>query len=141
MPDNIQDNPDKEATIMPAATPISIEPLADKNTIYDQHQPVLSDESASRNSTTRCLRWQPCYLRRFVLLGFISVFISVFILIIVIIEALLAVSDRNQGLTTSTSSQHYLWKYGPTAFLTGVAAFWARTEYQSKIVAPWIRLS
>ncbi|KAI1748177.1 hypothetical protein F4782DRAFT_551217 [Xylaria castorea] len=81
--------------------------------------------------------WRPFYLRRFVLLGFISVFI----LIIVAIEALLAISNRDHGIATSTSAKHYLWKYGPTAFLTGVAALWARTEYQSKLVAPWIHLS
>ena len=83
------------------------------------------------------MQWRPFYLRRTVLLGFISVFVS----IAVAIESLLAVSNRDHGLATSTSSVHYLWTYGPTAFLTGLAALWARTEYQSQIIVPWNRLS
>ena len=83
------------------------------------------------------MQWRPFYLRRTVLLGFISVFVS----IAVAIESLLAVSNRDHGLATSTSSVHYLWTYGPTAFLTGLAALWARTEYQSQMITPWNRLS
>ncbi|KAI0517417.1 hypothetical protein F5B22DRAFT_124526 [Xylaria bambusicola] len=125
-----------------------IEPLADENIAYGQDQSVLFEQSLvdtispsqtfrppSQNAATR--RWRPIYLRRSVLFGFILVFI----LIIVTIEVLLSISNRNQGLATSTSAQHYLWTYGPTAFLTGVATLWARTEYQSKLIAPWLRLS
>ncbi|RWA12351.1 hypothetical protein EKO27_g2736 [Xylaria grammica] len=83
------------------------------------------------------LNWRPLWLRRVTLIGFIAVFIS----LIIAIESLLDASNRNHGLKTGTSSEHYLWTYGPTAFLTGVSALWARTEFQSKLVAPWIRLS
>ncbi|KAI8947774.1 hypothetical protein F4801DRAFT_559592 [Xylaria longipes] len=134
--------PDREVAIMSRS-------LAGEYVVYHQYESVLSAESQadvsplqaslgpSHDSASSCLCWRPFYLRRFVLLGFISVFI----LIVVTIEVLLAVSNRDHGLATSTSAQHYLWTYGPTAFLTGVAALWARTEYQSKLVAPWIRLS
>ncbi|KAI0970526.1 hypothetical protein F4678DRAFT_462227 [Xylaria arbuscula] len=125
-----------------------IEPLADENIAYGHDQSVLSElslvDTISPLQTSRppsqdaaTPRWRPFYLRRSVLFGFILVFI----LIIVTIEVLLSLSNRNQGLATSTSAQHYLWTYGPTAFLTGVAALWARTEYQSKLIAPWLRLS
>ncbi|KAI0549248.1 hypothetical protein F4679DRAFT_547958 [Xylaria curta] len=141
--------PDQKTTIMPAAVPGMTESVADEPIAYQQGHSVLYGESQadispsqtphglSDDSANLRLCWRPFYLRRLVLLGFISVFI----LIIVAIEALLAVSNRDQGLATSSPSKHYLWTYGPTAFLTGVAALWARTEYQSKLVAPWIRLS
>ncbi|GAW11362.1 hypothetical protein ANO14919_007060 [Xylariales sp. No.14919] len=118
-------------------------------TSSQQYQPVLSDDLPSESSVPRdvnapgtyankaSLTWRPFYLQRAVLLGFIFVFI----LLIVTIELLLAMSNRNSGIATGRSTEHYLWTYGPTAFLTVVAAVWARTEYQSKLVAPWIHLA
>ncbi|TGJ82386.1 hypothetical protein E0Z10_g6379 [Xylaria hypoxylon] len=88
-------------------------------------------------STKTSLSWRPVYLRRIVLFSFITIFI----LNIVTIESLLAVLSKNNGIATANSTDHYLWTYGPTAFFTGIAALWGRTEYQSKLVAPWIRLS
>ncbi|KAK8094911.1 hypothetical protein PG997_001596 [Apiospora hydei] len=88
-------------------------------------------------SETASLRWRPVYLRRRTLWGFLSVFI----LILVALEVLLFVSDKNNGIATSTSDKHYLWTYGPTALLTIIAAMWTRVEYQSKLITPWIRLS
>ncbi|KAI1305436.1 hypothetical protein F5Y03DRAFT_151944 [Xylaria venustula] len=82
------------------------------------------------------LSWTPFYLRRRVLLAFLIVFVF----IIAVVESLLAVSQKNDGISTSSPARHYVWTFGPTAFLTGIAALWARTEYQSKLVAPWIRL-
>ncbi|KAI0430131.1 hypothetical protein F5Y09DRAFT_308547 [Xylaria sp. FL1042] len=96
-----------------------------------------SDVPTNEYPTKKSLPWRPVYLRRAVLLSFITLFV----LIIVAIESLLFASNKNKGIATANSTEHYLWTYGPTAFLTGVAAVWARTEYQSKLVAPWIRLS
>lgn len=112
------------------------------------YQPVHSDESEAdlpphirgppvHNSGAEPLPWRPLFLRRLVLFGFITIFV----LVIGAIEGLLAASRHNVGIATSSYAQHYLWTYGPTAFLTVVAALWARTEYQSKMAAPWIRLS
>ncbi|KAI0436503.1 hypothetical protein F4803DRAFT_572351 [Xylaria telfairii] len=123
--------------------------VMDEYSVHDQYQVDLSGESPAdvsslqtshqppHDSAGLSMGWRPSYLRRLVLIGFISVFI----LIIITIEALLAISNRDHGLATSTVGKHSLWTYGPTAFLTGVAALWARTEYQSKLVAPWARLS
>ncbi|KAK3291635.1 uncharacterized protein B0H64DRAFT_427150 [Chaetomium fimeti] len=83
------------------------------------------------------LPWRPFYLQRRVLLCFAAVFA----LVVAAIETLLVVSDKNSGIASSTPNRHYLWTYGPTAFLTLIAAVWSRAEYQSKLVAPWIRLS
>ncbi|KAK3682402.1 hypothetical protein B0T22DRAFT_386525 [Podospora appendiculata] len=83
------------------------------------------------------LPWRPSYLRRSVLASFAVVFIS----ILVAIQILAAVSNKNYGIATGYPNQHYLWTYGPTAFLTLVVALWNRVSYQSKLVAPWIRLS
>ncbi|KAK0660444.1 hypothetical protein QBC41DRAFT_286462 [Cercophora samala] len=83
------------------------------------------------------LPWRARYLRR----GVICTFLVVFLLILITVQALLAVSHKNYGIASAGQNQHYLWVYGPTAFLTLVAAAWSRIEYQSKLVAPWCRLS
>ncbi|KAK0724054.1 hypothetical protein B0H67DRAFT_549926 [Lasiosphaeris hirsuta] len=83
------------------------------------------------------LSWRPFYLRRAVVLAFATAFAA----ILIAIEVLLALSDKNDGLGTGNRSQQYLWAYGPTALLTIVSALWGRTEYQSKVAAPWIQLS
>lgn len=80
--------------------------------------------------------WRPKYLKRHVLVAFVVVFI----LVIVAIEALLAASNKSDGLATTDHSQHYLWTYGPSALLTLITAIWARVEYQTKLIAPWKRL-
>ncbi|KAK1828608.1 hypothetical protein QBC39DRAFT_149476 [Podospora conica] len=111
--------------------------------------PSPSSSSANRYSTAHVetpatsratepadLPWRPFYLRRTVL-AFCAV---VFSLILVAVEALLAYSNKHQGIGNGNSNQHYLWTYGPTAILTLVAAFWSRVEFQSKMVAPWIRI-
>ncbi|KAJ6015673.1 hypothetical protein N7540_010264 [Penicillium herquei] len=77
--------------------------------------------------------WRPAYLRKRVLSGFAIIFCA----IIIALEILNYVSSKNQGLTSSTESRHYLWTYGPTAILTLVSAFWARVEFQAKQSAPW----
>ncbi|KAI0530112.1 hypothetical protein GGR58DRAFT_494607 [Xylaria digitata] len=114
-----------------------------------QHGSADSEESLSDShgkhvfkapaisSTEVSLSWRPLYLRRAVLLGFITVFI----LGIITIEILLAISNKYNGIGTSDVALSYLWTFGPTAFLTGLAALWARAEYQSKLAAPWMRLS
>ncbi|KAJ5731120.1 uncharacterized protein N7483_005628 [Penicillium malachiteum] len=77
--------------------------------------------------------WRPAYLRKRVITGFAIIFCA----IIIALEILNYVSSKNQGLTSSTESRHYLWTYGPTAILTLVSAFWARVEFQAKQSAPW----
>lgn len=50
-------------------------------------------------------------------------------------------SARNNGIASGAYGDHYLWTYGPTAFLTAVVAMFSRVEYQSKMIAPWERMS
>ncbi|KKY36994.1 hypothetical protein UCDDA912_g02999 [Diaporthe ampelina] len=60
---------------------------------------------------------------------------------VVALEILVMQSARNNGIASGVPGDHYLWTYGPTAFLTAVAALFSRVEYQSKILAPWQRIS
>ncbi|KAI1751647.1 hypothetical protein F4782DRAFT_540882 [Xylaria castorea] len=80
--------------------------------------------------------WRPSYLRCRVLVGFTAIFILLAVLILV----LFWVSNKNKGLAASYSGLHYLWTYGLTAVYTVVGAAWARSHFQAKLVAPWLRL-
>ncbi|TGO42975.1 hypothetical protein BHYA_0004g01010 [Botrytis hyacinthi] len=86
---------------------------------------------------TESLKWRPSYLPRRVLAGCCVVFAMV----LIALETLLAVSSKNDGIASASYNEHYLWTYGPTAFLTIVAAIFSRVEYQSKLIAPWERMS
>lgn len=78
-------------------------------------------------------RWRPAYLRTRVL----GAFCIVFALMAVALEILTMLSARNNGIASGAYGDHYLWTYGPTAFLTVIAALFSRVEYQSKMIAPW----
>lgn len=82
-------------------------------------------------------QWRPTYLRRRIL----AAFSIIFILIIALLEYLNVLSARNGAIAKGHSKDHYLWTYGPTAFLTLIAALFSRVEYQAKLMAPWERLS
>lgn len=81
--------------------------------------------------------WRPTYLRRRIL----AAFSVVFVVIITALQVLSVVSNRNDGIAKGFNKDHYLWTYGPTAFLTLIAALFNRVEYQAKAMAPWERLS
>lgn len=82
-------------------------------------------------------QWRPTYLRRRILVAF-SV---IFVLMIALLEYLNVLSARNGAIAKGHTKDHYLWTYGPTAFLTLIAALFNRVEYQAKLMAPWERLS
>lgn len=82
------------------------------------------------------MRWRPAYLRARVLVAFCIVFAHM----VVALEILIILSARNNGIASGTYGDHYLWTYGPTAFLTAIAALFSRVEYQSKMIAPWKRM-
>lgn len=81
--------------------------------------------------------WRPNYLRRRVL----AAFSVIFLLVIALLEVLNVLSTRNGGIAKGHNTYHYLWTYGPTAFLTLIAALFNQVEYQAKLMAPWERLS
>ncbi|KAK0633974.1 hypothetical protein B0T14DRAFT_508155 [Immersiella caudata] len=97
--------------------------------------PVTLDINPTRANPV--LRWRPPYLRR----SFLALFAFVLLLVLASTEVLLVQSQRHSGIANAKSSQHYLWTFGPTAFLTLLAVLWARVDHQSKLVAPWLRLS
>lgn len=127
--------------------------LLDSQNSFQEYQPLTAHEARSPQASHDGLvdpvdkfeppvadpgsHWRPAYLRRRVL----AAFSAVFLLMIVALELLSVISNRNYGIATGFNKDHYLWTYGPTAFLTLIAALFNRVEYQAKIMAPWERLS
>ncbi|KAK4445430.1 hypothetical protein QBC34DRAFT_487271 [Podospora aff. communis PSN243] len=118
--------------------PRSVSPLA-ALPVNESPRTSTSRPATSENADGGdcALRWTPPYLGRII----ISTFILVFAAILIAIQVLLAYSNKHDGIATGYDGQQYLWTYGPTAVLTLVAAVWSRVEYQSKLIAPWARLS
>ncbi|KPM40331.1 hypothetical protein AK830_g6219 [Neonectria ditissima] len=82
------------------------------------------------------LPWRPLFLRRRVL----ALFAVLFAALIGGLEAVLVVSDQNDGLRKSSEVSRLLWQYGVVLIFVAVAALWARVEYQAATSAPWIRM-
>lgn len=89
------------------------------------------------SSSQTILRWHPFYLTRPVLFTLAIVFYAT----VAAVEALSIMSNEKAGIGDWDSVLRYLAIYGPTGYLTILAAVWGRVEYQSKLFAPWIRLS
>lgn len=61
--------------------------------------------------SSRQSNWVPLALRPWVHI----VLALIFVVQIAVIEVLFQVSSKNHGLSTGSSTNHYLWTYGPTA--------------------------
>jgi hypothetical protein len=72
----------------------------------------IPESTAGKNHTPDSNRVLPPWTIRTVsLLGFIAFLVT----LLAVLEVLYRVSNRYQGLATSTKSTYYLWKYCPTA--------------------------
>ncbi|KAE9575738.1 hypothetical protein CGMCC3_g8233 [Colletotrichum fructicola] len=92
------------------------------------------DEAKSETAATAI--WQPKWLRPIVLVSFATLFV-VFALVL---SLLLWYSQRHDGVVAARQSFVYIWRFGPTAVITIIAAFWARVELQAMRYMPWIAL-
>lgn len=104
----------------------------------DPQSSLLFQTSRQPESSLSCALtdWQPIYLQPRVQVPVMCAFI----LLAATVEGLLVISLRNDGVTTSKEDVRHLWKYGPTALLTLIAAVWGRVAFQAQLVAPWYRL-
>lgn len=120
----------------PRGTPAHHEESSDQSTAFLQ-----SDDDRPKDAESSLIapemRWRPTYLR----VRIVGAFCVVFALMVAALEILIVESARNNGIASGVPGDHYLWTYGPTAFLTAIAALFSRVEYQSKMVAPWQRMS
>lgn len=80
----------------------------------DADFPVRSSASSAQyhpQDAERLKLWTPFFLRRRVLLSFITLFI----LLIIVLAILFGLSSRDERLASADSQLYYLWVYGPTA--------------------------
>ncbi|KAI4862482.1 hypothetical protein F4820DRAFT_460205 [Hypoxylon rubiginosum] len=102
---------------------------------HGPHESLNTSPQEPEPPTSQHQTWLPCYLRKFMFIAF-TILLGV---MVVALEVLFVISQRNQGLTESRSSLHYLWTYGPTAILTLAQAYWSRVDYEAKVAAPWLK--
>lgn len=118
-----------------SASATETQPKADAPTMPFLEKP--HDPAIPPNTGDPSLTWRPLYLRPPVLVAFALLFAA----FIATAQALLSHSTSNNGVGTSGSKPRYVWQYGSPAVITLTMAMWARVEYQSKVSAPWLRLS
>ncbi|TLD23994.1 hypothetical protein PspLS_06311 [Pyricularia sp. CBS 133598] len=81
------------------------------------------------------LSWKPKYMRRPVLIAFITSLVVV----MAVLEYILSLSNRQTGLGPVDGSR-YVWQMAPPVVLLIIAGFWQRFEYQARSTAPWLRM-
>ena len=106
-------------------------PYAVNDSTKDESNTAELDVDCNRSSKTNS--YVPFSLQTWVL----SAFALVFAATLGALEVMHQISSRNQGLSTTDPSKHYLWTYGPTMFLSIVAPLWGRVEYRVKQLTPW----
>lgn len=79
--------------------------------------------------------WLPFFARRTTSL----LFMAAFALMAAILEVLFTVSQRSSGLSPGIAFIRYSWSYGTTGILTFTAALWHRLDYETKVLASWLR--
>lgn len=74
-------------------------------------QQIQAIETEERDEGKERSMWNPLWLWRTTLIGFILMFLLFVILLIILFH----LSNLHNGLSAQTSSDHYSWTYGPTA--------------------------
>ncbi|KAF4907141.1 hypothetical protein CGCF415_v007490 [Colletotrichum fructicola] len=67
-------------------------------------------------------------------------FATLFVVFALVLSLLLWYSQRHDGVVAARQSFVYIWRFGPIAVITIIAAFWARVELQAMRYMPWIAL-
>ncbi|KIY02027.1 uncharacterized protein Z520_02165 [Fonsecaea multimorphosa CBS 102226] len=110
-----------------------------------QHEPspgaalLVSTNMSNPEETGHRLntRWNPFFLRYWVLIAFALFFVAV----IAALQVVYTVSQNNHGIATSSDSDHYLWTYGPTAVFVVVTVLWRQVDYAAKSIQPWAEMA
>ncbi|KAH6976149.1 hypothetical protein BKA56DRAFT_488609 [Ilyonectria sp. MPI-CAGE-AT-0026] len=80
--------------------------------------------------------WTPIWLTKSVLL----IFAAWFAAMMLATGLLYHFSVVHDGISAQKETNHYGWKYGPTALLVVVGALWKQVDHQNKILMPWKEL-
>ncbi|CAI6030993.1 unnamed protein product [Clonostachys chloroleuca] len=94
---------------------------------------ATSYQSAVHVPPTTKPAWRPFWLRDYIL----ALFFILFLCCTVALPCMLLYSDRLRGLGEVDREFVRSWRFGATAFLTLVAAFWTRVELQILRYTPW----
>ncbi|KAK7216469.1 hypothetical protein V2G26_004472 [Clonostachys chloroleuca] len=92
--------------------------------------PTVRDDSDNE------MFWRPFWLRG----AIIGTFCILFAVCTVAISCIASYSKRHDGLNDAQKGLKYLWRFGPTAFITIISIFWWRVELQTLRYWPWICL-
>lgn len=81
--------------------------------------------------------WNPRILSRPLLLTF-ALFAAA---VVATLGGLYSRSQTHQGIAETSDKLHYLWTYGPTAFLILFTVVWRQVDYAIKSLQPWAEMA
>ncbi|KAF4981465.1 hypothetical protein FZEAL_2708 [Fusarium zealandicum] len=128
--------PSEEYEHHPPSEPSPIQPAVDLK--YNNTSVVYTHESPPSGWQDGVAQrmWTPIWLSKTVLI----VFGLIFACMALATGLLYHFSVQNNGISAQKESNHYGWKYGPTALLVVVGALWRQVDHGNKMLMPWKEL-
>lgn len=80
--------------------------------------------------------WNPIWLHSLLLSAFVLLFLALLSGLVI----LWYFAKQENGISTTTTTNHYAWTYGPTGLLVIIAAGWKQVDFHCRNLAPWSRL-
>ncbi|OAG35913.1 hypothetical protein AYO21_09915 [Fonsecaea monophora] len=95
-----------------------------------------NDIPQNKNAQVLPRTWNPTWLRKPILFGFILLFLALIAGLII----LWRFAQIENGIRTAITSNHYAWTYGPTALLVVILVPWRLVDFHCRALAPWSHL-
>ena len=123
-----------EADIPPALTEVASGPQPAQ--FHERSNQRQVPEASTRPSKYDDSHYNPIWLEWFILTAFAILYFACVAALIL----LWRLSIHYEGFSVSSSANHNLWKYGPTAVLTVIVGLWRQVDFHGKTLSPWMRL-
>lgn len=110
----------------------SVRPQRSPVTISEKQEQEVGNES---DQYSEQLPWTPISLRLTSLICFVLLFSALGLSLLLIWH----LAKRTGGFDLFLDN-HYIWVYGPTAFLILIISLWRQLDYNCKVITPWYGL-
>jgi hypothetical protein len=112
------------------------DPQYDPSSVHKNPLVFQNFSPEDEDSRARPRMWNPIWLHSLVLSAFVLLFLALLSGLIILWHF----AKQKNGISTTITTNHYAWTYGPTGLLVIIAAGWRQVDFHCRNLAPWSRL-
>lgn len=112
------------------------DPQYDTGSVHKFPQVFQNTIPEDKDSRPRPRMWNPIWLHSLVLSAYVLLFLALLAGLIILWHF----AKQKNGISTTITTNHYAWTYGPTALLVIIGAGWRQVDFHCRNLAPWSRL-